>query len=116
MISAPGFGQEAVFFVKEPTHKFPKTPEGAVVQHYFVVENKGIDTLKISQVKVACPCTKIEFPAIIPPHSKDSVLLTFDSKGTYYQQDRKIYVFTNTKKKVEELRFKVFVIPREENN
>ncbi len=114
MISAPGFGQEAVFFVKEPTHKFPKTKEGEVIEHYFVVENKGTDTLRISQAKVACPCTKVDFPPLIAPHSADSIRLTFQSKDTYYQQDRKIYLMTNTKRKIEELRFKVFVIPREE--
>jgi hypothetical protein len=38
----------------------------------------------------------------------------FDTNGKYYQQDRKIILHTNTKRKLEYLRFKVFVVPNEE--
>lgn len=114
LFAAPGFGQEAVFFAPDDTYKFPKTDEGPVIEHYFVVENRGTAPLIISQAKVSCPCTKITYPDTIAPGATDSIKMTFETAGKYYQQDRKIILITNTKKGVEELRFKVFVIPKDE--
>ena len=110
MFTALGFGQVAVFFAPEKTHKFP-TP---VLEHYFVITNTGKSPLIITEAKVSCPCTKVTFPDTLAPGATDSIHVTFETKGTFYQQDRKIILFTNTKKKVEQLRFKVFVNPREE--
>jgi|SRR6218665_2896216 len=114
MFTALGFGQEAVFFAPEKLHKFQKTNEGPVLEHYFVISNKGTTPLIISEAKVSCPCTKVMFPDTLAPGATDSIKVTFETEGKYYQQDRKIILFTNTKKRVEELRFKVFVKPREE--
>lgn len=112
--SALGFGQAAEFFVEDPLHKFPKTNEGDTLSHTFVVVNKGTAPLIITEAKVACPCTKVQFPDTIPPGTTDSIVVSFDTNGKYYQQDRRIILFTNTKKKMEELRFKVFVVPKED--
>lgn len=113
--SAVGFGQAADFFVETPLHKFPKTKEGALLSHTFVVTNKGNEPLIISDYKVACPCTKISYPDTIPAGQQAEIVLTFDTNGKYYQQDRRIFLVTNTRKKMEELRFKVYVIPKDEN-
>lgn len=112
--SALGFGQEAVFFVEDNLHKFPKTKEGPVLEHSYAITNKGTAPLIISEAKVSCPCTKVIFPDTIQPGATDSIRLTFKTEGTYYQQDRKILLFTNTKKGMEELRFNVFVVPKED--
>jgi hypothetical protein len=48
------------------------------------------------------------------PGQQAEIVLTFDTKGKYYQQDRRIFLVTNTPKKMEELRFKVYVIPKDE--
>lgn len=112
--SAVGFGQAADFFVEDPLHKFPRTQEGVVLSHTYIVENKGNQPLIISDYKVACPCTKITFPDTIPGGQRAEIVLTFDTKDKYYQQDRRIFLVTNTPKKMEELRFKVYVIPKDE--
>ncbi len=115
MSTALGFGQVAVFYAPEKTHKFPVTNEGPVLEHYFKVINTGKSPLIITEAKVSCPCTKVTFPDTIAPGATDSILVTFETAGKFYQQDRKIILFTNTKKKVEELRFKFFVNPKEED-
>lgn len=112
--SALGFGQEAVFFVEDNLHKFPKTPAGPVLEHTYAIINIGTVPLIISEAKVACPCTKVTFPDTILPGATDSIHVSFDTRDKYYQQDRKIMLFTNTKKGIEELRFKVFVVPKED--
>jgi hypothetical protein len=112
--SALGFGQEAVFFAEDNLHKFPKTNEGPILEHVFAVTNNGTAPLVITEAKVSCHCTKVTFPDTIQPGKTDSIHVTFDTNGKYYQQDRKILLFTNTKKGMEELRFKVFVVPKEE--
>jgi hypothetical protein len=112
--SAFGFGQTAEFFVDAALHKFPKTNEGVQLKHDFVVTNKGAVPLIISSYEVSCSCTKVILPPPIPPGKTGIVTVTFDTKDKYYQQDRKIILQTNTKKKVEYLRFKVFVVPLED--
>jgi hypothetical protein len=113
--SAIGFGQSADFFVEKPLHKFPKTVEGPVLEHTYTVTNQGTAPLIISEYKVACPCTKVVLPDTIAPGASAEIKLTFDTKGKYYQQDRKIILFTNSKKPIQELRFKVYVIPKDES-
>lgn len=110
------FAQQADFFVAKSTHKFPKTVEGPTLTHEFIIENKGEVPLIISDYKVACPCTKVELPAPIPPGKTGIITVTFDTKGKYYQQDRAILLQTNDKNPTQKLRIKVFVIPKEEEN
>lgn len=113
--SALGFNQEAVFFVQKPVVKFEKAREGDTLSHYFVFVNKGIKPLKINRYEVECDCTVLDFPKYeIQPNAIDSVRLTFDTNGKYYFQDRTVSVYTNSKKKKTILRFKVYVIPKED--
>jgi hypothetical protein len=113
--SALGLSQEAEFYLKEHTFKFLKANEGEVLEHVFKVLNSGDAPLIIEDYAVACNCTKVIFSRepVLPGHSLD-IKLIFDTEGKYYLQDRYVYLYTNTKKKKEKLRFKVFVIPREE--
>lgn len=111
--SALGFGQAAEFFVKQPSHKFPKTAEGKVLEHTFTVTNTGKAPLIISDYKVECTCTKVVLPKEpILPGKTGSIKVTFDSEGKAFYQDRIILLTTNTKKKTEKLRFKVYVEPK----
>ena len=110
--SAPGFAQEAEFDINKAVVKFPKTHEGEVLRHTFVVENTGDAPLIISKYEVACPCTKLTYPDHpINPGDKAELELTFDTKGKYYFQDRTILVHTNTKSGIHKLRMKVNVVP-----
>lgn len=108
--SAYCFSQHAEFFVKDEIAKFPKTQAGVTLQYDYSVTNTGADTLFITDYKVACPCTKITFPAFIAPAATALVHLTFDTTGKFGLQDRSIYFMTNTKRKIERLRFKVVVV------
>jgi len=112
--SALGFGQTAEFSVNKATHKFAKTLEGVVLEHFFLIENTGDVPLILSDYKVACTCTKLILPKKpILPGETYKLKLTFDTKGKYYFQDRIIYVKANTKKGTHKLRMKVNVIPKE---
>jgi len=111
--SAPGFGQEAVFFCKQSTYKFPKTKEGVQLEHHFTVVNTGKKPLIISDYKVQCTCTKVYLPKEpIAPGKSAEINVTFDSEGKSYYQDRIIDLTTNTKRKTEKLRFKVYIEPK----
>tara|TARA_B100000508_G_scaffold137355_1_gene131652 strand:- start:178846 stop:179229 length:384 start_codon:yes stop_codon:yes gene_type:complete len=114
--SAIGFGQSAEFkFLSSTTHKWDKTPEGELLEHYFVYENSGDAPLTINDAKVSCSCTKIDYPnAPTLPGEQDSIRVTFNTEGKFYMQDRKIEIYSNASRK-EKLRIKVFVIPKEED-
>lgn len=112
--SAAGPGQSAEFFCSAPVKKFPKTREGVQLKHTFEISNTGKAPLVISKYEVACTCTKVKLPGTIQPGDVAEITVEFDTNGKYYQQDRTIILFTNTKKQREYLRFKVFVVPSEE--
>jgi hypothetical protein len=113
--SALGFGQVAEFSFEAPVFKSPKINEGKQIEHYFVFTNTGKAPLIISHYEVACSCTKVFFPDYpIAPGKTDSIRVTFDSNGKYYQQDRAIILSSNAKKKETTLRLKVYVIPKED--
>ena len=113
--SALVFSQEAEFSLLEKVYKFPKTNEGVLLEHQFVFENTGDSPLIIEDYQVSCSCTKAILPSKpILPGEKGVIQVSFDTKGKYYLQDRIIYLTTNTSKKTEKLRFKVYVIPIEE--
>ncbi|HLW29826.1 MAG TPA: DUF1573 domain-containing protein [Brumimicrobium sp.] len=113
--SAIGLAQYAEFnFSSKPIHKWDKAHEGEQLQHYFVFENSGEVPLIINKALVTCSCTKVEYPKnpVLPKH-KDSILVRFDTNQKYYMQDRIIKLKANTKKE-QELRIKVFVVPKED--
>ena len=107
------FAQEAEFFVKPTTYKFPDAKEGDQLEHAFKVTNTGKKPLIISSYQVECTCTKVFLPKEpIMPGNTTTIRVAFDSEGKSYYQDRIIYLDTNTKRKKEKLRFKVFVAPK----
>ena len=112
--SAFCIGQKAEFSVDKGVFTFPKTKEGPVISHDYVITNTGDSPLIISDYKVSCPCTKATLPEPIPPGKSAILHVTFETKGKYYEQDRSIILSTNTKKGTEKVRFKVFVIPADE--
>lgn len=113
MISALSFGQKAEFVALESTHKFPTTKEGTVLTHDFPFVNNGTEPLIFSGYSVQCTCTKVEVPKTpIAPGQKGVIKVTFNTDGRSFYQDRIIELNVNTKKKVEKIRFKVYVEPK----
>ena len=110
--SAFGFGQNAEFFIENDTFKFPRTVAGDTIYHDFNITNNGLDTLVIQSYKVACSCTKMNYPSIIAPGETGVFRLSFDTTGNYGLQDRTIIFMTNSKRGLEKLRFKVMVDPK----
>ena len=113
--SALGFGQKAEFSFKKSTYKFPKAKEGEQLSHYFVFTNTGDAPLLIGSYSVECHCTELKFPSYpILPGKTDSLLLTFDTNGKYFYQDRIAVISSNAKKPETTIRFKVYVEPKED--
>lgn len=111
-ITAAVFSQSAVFSVNYRIAKFPKTKEGQILHYTYLVTNKGKIPLKIYDTKVECSCTNVILPEKdILPGEKAKIEVYFDTKGKYFYQDRLILLSTNTKRKREKLRLRVFVIP-----
>lgn len=103
----------AEFSFLETTVKFPDTKEGVVLKHSFAFQNTGDEPLIVTNYKVACSCTKVQYPKKpIPPGGKGEITISFDTKGKYGFQKRRIELESNVKKK-RLLTFKVFVIPDE---
>ncbi|MBI3134411.1 MAG: DUF1573 domain-containing protein [Bacteroidetes bacterium] len=105
----------AEFYFKESRVKFPDTSEGAVLTHDFQFTNVGDVALVISEYKVACTCTQVDFPKEpIAPNGSGTIHLKFNTEGKYGLQLRKIELYSNASDKPFELSFKVNVIPRED--
>lgn len=114
-LTVVSMAQAPKFETDNALYKFPDTREGEQLSHTFTITNTGDAPLIISDYKVACPCTKAELPTKpIMPGQSYKLKVTFDTKGKIYLQDRSVLLQTNTKKKEEKLRFKVFVIPEGE--
>lgn len=100
----------AEFYFLERNHDFTDTEEGVVLEHDFTFKNVGDQPLIISDYNVACTCTKITYPtAPVMPGQEGVVHLSFDTKGKYGFQSRKIELVSNAKKKVK-LSFRVYVV------
>lgn len=109
--SAIALGQYAEFSFDKKFHKFKATPEGEVLKHTFVFENKGDIPLIITNYKVACTCTVVEFPKEpILPGETGEIHVTFDTKGKIGWQYRSIQLFANVKKSPYELELRVKVL------
>lgn len=114
LITAPVFTQRAVFYAPSKTVRFPKTKEGEVLKYRYIVKNIGKAPLEFYGFEAECTCTEVTLPkGSIKPGDQDFIDVVFNTNGKYYFQDRIIYLSTNTRKKREKLRFKVFVIPKD---
>tara|TARA_Y100001978_G_C23679259_1_gene428121 strand:+ start:59 stop:457 length:399 start_codon:yes stop_codon:yes gene_type:complete len=107
------FGQVAVFSPKYKTIRFPKTPEGKELKFSYEIKNKGKVPLELYSAEAECSCTSVTLPEekIMPGHF-GIIDVVFDTNGKYFFQNRIIYIQTNTRKRKEMLRFKVFVEPK----
>lgn len=111
MNSAFGFSQQAEFSFDKSTQRHKgKAKEGEIISFSYGFTNKGDAPLIISEYKVACPCTKVQFPTEpIPSGQHGTIKVTFDTKGKIGYQDREIAIHSNAKDSPSHIRFKVMV-------
>lgn len=85
--------------------------KGEVVTLEFLFENTGNQPLIISDIKVECSCTSVEYPKQpIAPGQKDKIIVKFDTKSTYDRQDRTLEIISNSKNNPQKIRFKGVVL------
>jgi hypothetical protein len=110
LCSAAELSVAEFLFTDGTTRKLGKVSEGENITFDYPFTNKGASPLTITETKVACPCTVVDFPKNpIVPGGKGNIHVTFDTKGKIGYQDRTIEVYSNAKKNPIKLRFKVDV-------
>ncbi|NQX90838.1 MAG: DUF1573 domain-containing protein, partial [Flavobacteriales bacterium] len=91
--------------------KLDPIQEDSVLNLTFPFENKGDVPLIISNYKVECSCTVVEYPQTpILPGETGTINVTFNSSGKVGWQYRKILLFANVKKGQSEIEFRVKVV------
>lgn len=99
--------QSPKFDFDHKVQKFDKTKEGPVLSFIYPFTNSGDKPLVIQDMKVACTCTKFEFPKYpIMPGERDTIHVTFDTKGKMGWQDRTLEIISNAEGKNPVLSFK----------
>jgi len=80
----------------EETIDFGKIKQGEVLNHVFVFQNVGEETLKIKKVQSSCGCTAaLITKKEVAPGEKGEVKITFNSRGFRGKVNKYIYVETN---------------------
>lgn len=96
--------------IEQKTQKFSKTKAGELLKFEYNITNTGNMPLIISELKVACACTKFEFETSpILTNQKSTIYVTFDTKNKIGYQDRIIEVYSNAHSSPDKLRFKGMV-------
>ena len=111
--SAFCLAQEAEFTFDNDRHRFPKTAEGKRLQHTYHFRNTGDVPLMITDVDVSCACTTYRFPLQpVMPGARDSITVTFDTKGKIGLHDRTLYIYGNTSNSPAKIGFRVRVVKK----
>jgi hypothetical protein len=102
----------------QPRLKFTDTKKsfgfvkkGEVVKLEFELTNEGNQPLIISDARVECSCTTVEFPKQpLAPAQKAKITVSFDTKSVYDRQDRTVEIISNAKNPSQKIRFKGVVL------
>ena len=109
-ISFSSFSQSQLKF-KDLKKNFGFVKKGEVVKISFLFTNTGNEPLLISDYKVECSCTTVDFPKQpILPQQTNSLTVIFDTKSVYDRQDRTIEIISNAKNSIQKIRFKGVVL------
>lgn len=104
-------GQKIVFETTKQNFGYIQKGEIDTMIYKFV--NEGDSPLIISNTKVECSCTKVEFPKLpIFPSQGGEVKVIFDSKGAIGYQDRVVTIISNSKKGEAKIHFKGEVLAK----
>ena len=87
--------------------------QGTLVDVVYEFTNAGNAPLVITEAKVECSCTSVEFPKQpIAPGQKNKILIKFDTKTVYDRQDRIVEIYSNDNNSPAYLRFKGVVLKK----
>ncbi len=105
-----GFAQSQLKFT-DTKKSFGFVKKGEVVKLEFEFSNEGNQPLIITEAKVECSCTTVEFPKQpVAPSQKGKVIVSFDTKSVYDRQDRIVEIISNAKNSNQKIRFKGVVL------
>jgi hypothetical protein len=108
LASATAFAQEFKF--ENTKHNWGMVREGDQLSAEFPFENTGNAPLIITDAKVQCTCTKVEFPKEpVKPGEKGVIKVSFDTTNKMDRQDRTVQLVSNAKTPAE-LRIKCIVL------
>ncbi len=110
LISTTLFSQAQLKF-KDLKKNFGFVKKGEVVVIEFEFTNTGNQPAVLTDAKVECSCTTVEFPKHpIAPNQTEKIIVKFDTKSVYDRQDRIIEIISNAKNSSQKIRFKGVVL------
>ncbi len=90
------FSQSPVIEFEKDVMKFKKVNEGTPIELQYVFTNVGNAPLIFNKANTSCECTTVKFPSNpIKPAERDTVFVSFDTKGKMGYQERKIELLSN---------------------
>ncbi len=99
-----------VFKFEKKVLKLPKTKAGEILNISYPFTNEGTTPLIISDIKVACSCTKPSWPTYpILPGKADTIHVSINTKTLIGWQDRILEIHSNTADSPNKIRFKLMV-------
>lgn len=102
---------QAILSFKRHKESFGFVKKGELVKVEFKFVNTGNQPLIITEAKVECSCTTVEYPKQpIAPNQSGVVLVLFDTKSVYDRQDRVVEIISNASNSSEKIRFKGVVL------
>jgi hypothetical protein len=105
-------GSGPVFKFEDARWNFGMVREGEQIHMEFKFTNTGTEPIIITDTKVACGCTKVEYPkAPIKPGEKGVIKVNFDTNGKMDRQDRTVDIISNATGTTQ-LRFKGVVLKK----
>ena len=110
LLSVVSYAQPQLKFT-ETKKSFGFVKKGELVTMEFDFTNKGNQPAIITEAKVECSCTSVEFPKQpIAPNQSAKVIVKFDTKSVYDRQDRIVEIVSNAKNSTQKIRFKGVVL------
>ena len=101
---------------EEKVKKLGKVNQNLKLKFTYYFQNVGNSPLIINDAQVTCGCTVPKWPGYpVMAGAKDSITVTFDTKGKYGFQDRDIEIISNAKKPSVFISFRCNVLETKKN-
>lgn len=98
---------------KETKKHFGFVKKGETVTLQYEFTNSGNQPLIITDAKVECSCTTVDYPKQpIPPNATNTVTVMFNTTSVYDRQDRTVEILSNSKNASQKIRFKGIVLKK----